>query len=231
MQQDVVQDVREEGVPTVAVAKIAIPTASSDLTTAPVWDELVQQVVHCTACDLAQGRSQTVFASGNPHADLLLIGEAPGPDEERQGEPLVGRPGNLLTRMLAAIGLVREQVLIINVVKCRPSNNRDPRPQEIASCRHFMDAQIALAQPKVIGLLGRLAACAVLAQDAPLSVLRHQWHQVGGIPTYVTHHPSFLLRSPQQKAQSWQDLLQIKARLDAVGGLDATGAASFCPAS
>ncbi len=177
------------------------------------WSDLKQQVAECTACDLAQGRKQTVFGSGNPNAELLLIGEAPGRDEDIQGEPFVGRAGRLLNRMLAAIGLSRQQVQIINVVKCRPPQNRDPRPQEIAACRHFIDAQIDMVQPKIILLLGRVAACSMLRQDAPLSVLRHRWHQVHEVPAFVTYHPAYLLRSPQQKVESWRDFLEVRARL------------------
>jgi len=181
------------------------------------WEALAMQAAGCTACDLASGRTQTVFGSGALAADLLLIGEAPGRDEDAQGEPFVGRAGQLLNRMLVAIGLARSQVQVINVVKCRPPQNRDPRPQEIAACRHFIDDQIALIRPKVIVLLGRVATGAMLGKDAPLSVLRYQSHQVQGIPAFVTYHPAFLLRTPQKKAEGWRDLLQIRQRLMAEG--------------
>ncbi|MDX8408628.1 MAG: uracil-DNA glycosylase [Mariprofundales bacterium] len=192
---------------------LGVETIQVPESTLPIWEVLQQQVAECTACDLAKGRRKTVFFSGNADADLLLIGEAPDGEEDEQGVPFVGRAGALLTRMLAAIGLDRDQVAIVHVVKCHPPNSRDPRPQEIAACRHFLDAQIARVQPKVIGLLGKGAACAMLGQDAPLSVLRHRWHTIGEIPAYVTHHPAFLLRSSQQKGHAWQDLLQFKARL------------------
>jgi len=180
------------------------------------WEKLALQVADCSACALSVGRMRTVFGSGDIHADLLLIGEAPGHDDEQQGAPFVGREGRLLQRMLAAIGLSRQQVQVVNVVKCHPPQNRSLKPQEIAACRHFIDAQIALVQPKVIALLGSVAACAMLGKDAPLSVSRHRWHAVQGVPCYVTYHPAFLLRSQQQKAEGWHDLLQIKARLAAI---------------
>ncbi len=207
---------RDVATPPVAEQVAAASPAGMDIEAQ--WDALALQVAGCTACDLAAGRTRTVFGSGDRAADLLLIGEAPGHDEDQQGEPFVGRAGRLLNQMLAAIGLTRQQVLVINVIKCRPPRNRDPKPQEIAACRHFIDAQIAMVRPKVIGLLGRVASCAMLERDAPLSVLRHHWHEVRGIPAYVTYHPAFLLRSPQQKVEGWRDMLQIKARLAAAGG-------------
>ncbi|RMH51194.1 MAG: uracil-DNA glycosylase [Zetaproteobacteria bacterium] len=184
----------------------------------PQWRELERRVASCRSCALAERRTQTVFGSGDPDAELLLIGEAPGRDEDLQGEPFVGRAGRLLNRMLEAIDLTREAVQVINVVKCRPPNNRDPRPEEIAACRPFIEAQIRLVAPRVILLLGRVAACAMLGEQRPLSVLRHRWHRIEGIPTLVTYHPAFLLRTPARKADGWSDLLQLRARLEAERG-------------
>jgi len=207
-------------VPAVAVSAMAVENSVG-------WEDLALQVAECSACALSAARTRTVFGSGDCHADLLLIGEAPGHDEDQQGEPFVGREGRLLKQMLAAIDLSREQVQVINVVKCHPPQNRALKPQELAACRHFIDAQIAMVQPKVIALLGSVAACAMLGQDVPLSVSRRRWYAVQGIPTYVTYHPAFLLRSEQQKkADGWQDLLQIQARLTAELAMPAVSASS-----
>lgn len=172
------------------------------------WPALQQRVAACTACDeLVANRTQTVFGVGNPQAELLVIGEAPGADEDRQGEPFVGRAGQLLNAMLAAIGLQRGQVYIANVLKCRPPNNRDPKPEEAAACAAYLQRQIALIQPKVILVVGRIAAQHLLHTDAPLGKLRGSMHRLeNGIPVVVTYHPAYLLRSPQEKRKAWLDL-------------------------
>jgi uracil-DNA glycosylase family 4 len=172
------------------------------------WPELREQVAACTACDeLVANRTQTVFGVGNPQAELLVIGEAPGADEDRQGEPFVGRAGQLLNAMLAAIGLQRGQVYIANVLKCRPPNNRDPKVEEADACAAFLQRQIALLQPKVILVVGRIAAQNLLHTDAPLGKLRGQRHRLeNGVPVVVTYHPAYLLRSPQEKRKAWSDL-------------------------
>ncbi|RMG92989.1 MAG: uracil-DNA glycosylase [Zetaproteobacteria bacterium] len=174
---------------------------------------LAEQARACQACKLARTRTQVVFGVGSATADLVFIGEAPGRDEDLQGEPFVGRAGRLLDRMLAAIGLRRDQVYIMNTIKCRPPNNRDPEADELAACHVWFDRQLSILAPKVICLLGRVAAQKVLETEQPLRALRGRWHELNGIPVLVSYHPAYLLRSPQQKRHSWQDLLALKNRL------------------
>ncbi|HXH72334.1 MAG TPA: uracil-DNA glycosylase [Mariprofundaceae bacterium] len=180
-------------------------------------DELARQAASCRLCRLAEGRTQVVFGTGNPHAEIVFIGEAPGRDEDLQGEPFVGRAGKLLDKMMMAVGLDRQNVYIMNTVKCRPPNNRDPQTDEVQTCRHWFDAQLQLLSPKVICLLGRVAAQSVLESDAPLAALRGRWHDYHGIPVLVTYHPAFLLRSPDQKHRSWADLLELRRSLATTG--------------
>lgn len=177
------------------------------------WEALRARVVSCTACaELAPSRTQTVFGVGDPDADWLFIGEAPGAEEDRRGEPFVGRAGQLLDNMLAALGLRRgENVYIANVLKCRPPGNRDPKAEEAAACRAFLDRQIALIRPRVIVALGRVSAQSLLASDAPLGRLRGGDHRYGDIPLVVTYHPAYLLRSPAEKARAWTDLLRARS--------------------
>lgn len=172
------------------------------------WPELEQAVAACTRCDeLVANRTRTVFGVGKRNADWLIIGEAPGADEDRQGEPFVGRAGQLLNAMLRGIGLAREQVYIANILKCRPPNNRDPKPEEAAACSVYLQQQIALIQPKVILAVGRIAAQNLLQSDAPIGALRGQVHRLeNGLPLIVTYHPAYLLRSPLNKHKSWSDL-------------------------
>jgi DNA polymerase len=178
------------------------------------WQRLEHEVSQCQLCEqLCQSRTQTVFGVGNHQADWLIIGEAPGADEDRQGEPFVGRAGKLLNEMLLAIGLKREQVFIANILKCRPQNNRDPRPDEVANCHDYLQRQIALIRPRIILAVGRIAAQSLLESDAPVGKLRgraHQYHcaRAGDtpIPLVVTYHPAYLLRSPAEKRRAWQDL-------------------------
>lgn len=181
------------------------------------WEVLSAAVAACRACGLCETRTQTVFGVGHRDADLMLIGEAPGAEEDRRGEPFVGRAGQLLDRMLAAIGLPREQVFIANILKCRPPGNRDPKPEEAAACRAFLMRQIELVQPRVILSLGRISAQNLLETDEAVGRLRGRWFSLGpgGLPVMVTFHPSYLLRSPDQKARAWQDLIQVARRLRA----------------
>jgi DNA polymerase len=167
----------------------------------------------CTRCALAGGRKQVVFGSGNADADLMFIGEGPGAEEDRQGLPFVGPAGELLTKIVAAIGLGREDVYIANVVKCRPPGNRDPAPAEVAACRGFLERQIDLVRPKVIVCLGRVAAQTLLAAPVPLSRLRGRWHTVRGVPTRVTFHPAALLRNASWKRPTWEDMQVVRDRL------------------
>lgn len=172
------------------------------------WAGLQQQVENCQLCELHATRTQVVFGVGNQQADWLIIGEAPGADEDRQGEPFVGRAGQLLNEMLKAIGMQREQVYIANILKCRPPNNRDPKPEEAASCSPYLQRQIELIQPKVILALGRIAAQRLLQCNTSLARLRGQVHHLDAStsPLIVTYHPAYLLRSPAEKRKAWQDL-------------------------
>jgi DNA polymerase len=170
------------------------------------WDELRAAVAGCTRCRLHESRTQTVFGVGNPEAQWMIIGEAPGAEEDRRGEPFVGRAGKLLDEMLLAIGEQRTSVFIANILKCRPPNNRDPSPDEAAACRPYLERQIELVQPKIILAVGRIAAQQLLQSDAPVGRLRGKVHDLGGTPLVVTYHPAYLLRSPTQKRKSWDDL-------------------------
>jgi uracil-DNA glycosylase family 4 len=172
------------------------------------WPELRARVAACTRCPLSATRTQTVFGVGNPHADWLIVGEAPGAEEDRKGEPFVGRAGQLLNSMLRAIGLAREQVYIANVLKCRPPGNRDPNLSEAAECLPYLERQIALLNPKIMLAVGRIAAQNLLRTDKTLGALRQQVHQFGlsQVPLVVTYHPAYLLRSPMEKRKAWEDL-------------------------
>jgi DNA polymerase len=172
------------------------------------WVQLRERVAACTRCGLSTTRTQTVFGVGNPQAEWLVVGEAPGAEEDRQGEPFVGRAGQLLNSMLRAIGLAREQVYIANVLKCRPPQNRDPLAGETGACSPYLERQIALLKPKIMLVVGRIAAQNLLNTDAPLGRLRQQVHVFGAsrVPMVVTYHPAYLLRTPADKRKSWQDL-------------------------
>jgi DNA polymerase len=183
------------------------------------WEALRATVSACTRCALAQTRTQTVFGVGNPRARWMFIGEAPGAEEDRRGEPFVGRAGQLLTAMLKAVGLNREDVYIANVLKCRPPGNRDPRPDEAAQCRGYLERQIELVAPALVIAVGRIAAQNLLATDVPLARLRGRVHTLGprAWPLVVTYHPAYLLRSPGEKRKAWQDLLfarQVSGRIE-----------------
>ena len=172
------------------------------------WRVLREQVTSCKKCNLHLGRKQTVFGAGNTSADWMVIGEAPGAEEDRQGEPIVGRAGKLLNAMLMTIGLSRSQVFIANILKCRPPNNRDPQAEEVSSCENYLEQQITLLQPKIILCVGHIAAQNLLKADTPIEKLRGQTYQYPGsnIPIVVTYHPAYLLRSPMEKRQAWDDL-------------------------
>ena len=183
--------------------KDASPSISLDS-----WDSIITAIQACEACELAQNCTQKVPGVGDRHADLLIVGEGPGHDEDIQGEPFVGRSGQLLDRMLAAIGIAREQVYITNIVKCRPPNNRDPKQEEAARCRAYLEAQIKQISPRVILSVGRVSAHNLLGSNQPVGKLIHQMHTLPGtdIPVKVTYHPAYLLRNPPAKAIAWQDL-------------------------
>jgi DNA polymerase len=172
------------------------------------WPDLESRVARCTRCALHETRTRTVFGTGNRTADWMIVGEAPGADEDRQGEPFVGRAGQLLTAMLAAIGFRREEVYITNILKCRPPGNRDPLPEEVACCHDYLERQVELVGPGLILVVGRIAAHNLLQTDLPIGRLRGRVHRYGkaGIPLVVTYHPAYLLRSPLEKRKSWEDL-------------------------
>jgi len=172
------------------------------------WPALEARVSDCRLCDLHGSRTQTVFGVGNRNADWLIIGEAPGHDEDQQGEPFVGRAGQLLNAMLQAVGLQREQVYIANILKCRPPNNRDPGPEEVVCCEPYLLRQIELIRPRLILAVGRIAAQNLLNTQTPIGKLRGEVHRFRdtGIPLIATYHPAYLLRSPLEKRKSWQDL-------------------------
>jgi uracil-DNA glycosylase len=181
---------------------------SATLATMDSWDIIAAEVASCVRCELHQCRNRTVFGVGDRNAKWLVVGEAPGADEDQQGEPFVGRAGGLLNSMLRGIGLAREQVFIANVLKCRPPNNRDPKPEEVAQCLPYLERQIALLRPSIMLAVGRIAAQNLLATETPIGKLRGQLHHFGkqGIPLIVTYHPAYLLRSPTEKRKAWEDL-------------------------
>lgn len=177
--------------------------------------DLYKQVSQCAECqELAQTRNKIVFGAGDANADLLLIGEAPGRDEDQQGLPFVGKAGELLTKMLGAIGIDRKEVFIANVLKCRPPQNRNPLPDEIINCNSYLMRQIELIQPKVICAMGSFAARTLLDTDKTIASLRGEIHNFSGIKVIVTYHPAYLLRNPADKKKSWEDLKFIKNELD-----------------
>lgn len=180
------------------------------------WDGLRAAVATCERCELHVTRTQTVFGVGSTSARWMFIGEAPGADEDRQGEPFVGRAGQLLTSMIRALGLRREDVFIANILKCRPPGNRDPRPAEAASCRSFLERQVALVNPTLIIAVGRIAAQNLLGTETPIAKLRGKVHTFGaqGWPVVTTYHPAYLLRSPTEKRKAWQDLLHAQKVFD-----------------
>jgi uracil-DNA glycosylase len=176
-----------------------------------------EDIGDCTRCRLAkQGRKQIVFGVGNPRAELMFIGEAPGADEDQQGEPFVGRAGQLLNNMIKAMGLRREDIYIANIIKCRPPGNRTPERDECETCSPFLMRQIATIKPKAIVALGAVAAKTLLAINAPMSELRGKWYDFRGTKLAVTYHPAFLLRDPRQKKEAWKDLQMVMKDLGLV---------------
>lgn len=181
------------------------PTAPQSLT----LEEIRAQIGECRRCKLAAGRTRLVFGEGAPHARLMFVGEAPGADEDLQGRPFVGAAGQLLNNLLGKLGLRREEVYIANIVKSRPPGNRDPEADEIAACLPFLEQQIKAIRPRVIVTLGRIAAHALLGTKEPLTRLRgrwHRWHEIRVMPTF---HPSYLLRAPQERRKTWDDMQQV----------------------
>ncbi len=202
----------EAPVKRVEVAAVAMPPPQVTGVAAMDWPALRQAVADCTACKLCQGRTQTVFGVGHPQAHWMIVGEAPGEQEDQQGEPFVGKSGQLLDNMLRAIGLTRQQapphqqVYIANTLKCRPPGNRNPQPDELAQCEPFLIRQLELVRPRIILAMGRFAVQSLLRSAEPIGKLRGKVHQFQGVPLIVTYHPAYLLRSLEEKARAWDDL-------------------------
>jgi DNA polymerase len=206
--------------PTQAPPRIADPPEqnTSNQPIGKVGLQLVREDLgDCTRCKLAPMRTNIVYGVGSPEAPLVFVGEAPGADEDRTGEPFVGAAGQLLTKMIEAMGMSRDTVYIANILKCRPPGNRNPEADEIAACEPFLKRQLAAIRPRMIVTLGKFAAQCLLRSDAPISKLRGAWHQYEGIPLMPTFHPAFLLRTPSAKREVWNDLQQVMAELDRLG--------------
>ncbi|HEF5871885.1 TPA: uracil-DNA glycosylase [Burkholderia cenocepacia] len=209
---------------------MSVPLAESHPAGAPVaaldWDALAARVADCTLCRLCEKRTNTVFGVGDREADWMLIGEAPGENEDKQGEPFVGQAGKLLDNMLHSLSLKRgDNVYIANVIKCRPPGNRNPEPDEVASCEPYLQRQVALVRPKLIVALGRFAAQTLLKTDASIASLRGRVHAYEGVPVIVTYHPAYLLRSLQDKSKAWADLCLARDTFKRAQGADAHGPA------
>jgi len=175
---------------------------------------LQENLVNCDRCPLCQQRNNIVFGGGNPHAQVVLVGEAPGREEDLQGIPFIGEAGHLLEKILQAMNLSREAVYICNVIKCRPPGNRDPQPDEISACEPFLKQQLALIKPEIIITLGRFAAQTLLKTSTPIGKLRGQWREYEGIALMPTFHPAYLLRNPSGKRPVWEDMKQVMLRLE-----------------
>jgi DNA polymerase len=203
-----------------ADARVAAPAAGPPVAMAgppparrETLDAIRLEMGDCRRCKLAAGRTKLVFGDGNPAARLMFVGEGPGADEDRTGIPFVGKAGQLLNKMIAAMGLKRQDVYIANIVKSRPPGNRDPEPDEVAACLPFLQRQIRAVAPEVLVTLGRPAARGLLGFDGPISAYRGTWQTWEGIAVMPTFHPAYLLRNPAAKADAWKDLQQVMARL------------------
>jgi uracil-DNA glycosylase len=204
----------DEPVPRFRRETITEPVHTSPLSAEPnrlaALDRVRREVMHCTLChELAQNRTQTVFGTGNPNARLCFLGEAPGADEDRQGEPFVGAAGRLLDKIMQACTLKREEVYILNVLKCRPPGNRTPLPEETANCRDFFERQLAIIRPEFLCCLGAVASQTLLRTTQSLGRLRGRWHDYQGIRVMVTYHPAYLLRTPEKKRDTWEDMKML----------------------
>jgi len=197
----------EQNEPEAVLRPVATDISSFD------WQQLQQAVSQCQLCELHSCRSQAVFGIGNSNADLMIIGDAPEDEDDRQGEPFLGATGELLDAMMKAIDLDRQKVYITNVLKCQPPDNRNPHTSETVCCDPYLQQQIKLVQPKLILALGRIAAHHLLVSQKPLAELSQQKHKYNGIPMRVSYHPAYLLRKPVEKRKSWQDLLEVKQLL------------------
>ena len=208
---DVAESVADVG--EVRVVPVRPAPADAGVSSPGAWTALQAEVHACTRCALHKTRTQTVFGVGNQNAKWMFIGEAPGADEDRQGEPFVGKAGQLLNAILFAMGLKREEVYIANVLKCRPPGNRDPQPEEVAQCEPYLIRQIELIRPQLIVALGRHAAHSLLKTEVPLAKLRGQKLSYHGTPLFVTYHPAYLLRNPADKRKVWDDLCRARATM------------------
>lgn len=188
------------------------------------FEALRAEALECTRCALCEGRTHVVFGEGDRHADLLVVGEAPGSEEDRTGRPFVGAAGKLLDTLLLSAGFRRDEVYICNVLKCRPPKNRDPQPDEVATCRPYLNGQIELIAPKVIAAFGRFAAQALLSTEASLGRLRGVEHDLHGVPVVVTYHPAALLRKPEWTRATWEDVQRLRRVYERVGGRAPRGA-------
>ena len=193
------------------------PVKTGDSAEVPRLDEVRRALGDCKRCKLCSGRKNLVFGVGNPKARLVFVGEGPGAEEDNQGIPFVGAAGQLLTKMIAAMGYSRDEVYICNVVKCRPPGNRNPEPDEIAACQPFLEAQLNAIRPSVIIALGKFAAQTLARTDTPITRLRGQWREYVGIPLMPTFHPAYLLRNPAEKKSAWADLQAVMARFPKPG--------------
>ncbi len=200
--------VRTDTPPSRAASAVAAPERAEP----PRLDEVRRELGDCKRCKLCSGRKNLVFGVGNPKARLVFVGEGPGAEEDNQGVPFVGAAGQLLTKMISAMGYTRDEVYICNVVKCRPPGNRNPEPDEIQACQPFLEAQLNAIRPSVIIALGKFAAQTLLRSDTPITRLRGHWREYVGIPLMPTFHPAYLLRNPAEKKAAWADLQAVMAR-------------------
>jgi DNA polymerase len=191
----------------------AVTANNKPLDNAAALQLIREDIGNCQRCKLAPSRTNIVFGSGNPNAELVFVGEAPGFDEDKQGLPFVGKAGQLLTKIIESIDIKRDDVYICNVLKCRPPDNRNPEPDEVMSCNPFLKKQLATIRPKIVCCLGTFAAQTVMQTAAPISKLRGKFHDIDGIRVIATFHPAYLLRSPDKKRDVWEDMKQIRAEL------------------
>lgn len=211
--RETVAPVRTADLPVCPPGLVGVDRGGEAVCRQETLEEIRADLGDCRRCPLCQGRKRIVFGVGSPTARLVLVGEAPGREEDERGEPFVGEAGRLLDRILLAMGLRREQVYICNVEKCRPPHNRDPLPEEIEACEPFLVRQMAAIQPRLIVTLGRFAAQTLLRDPTPISKLRGRWHTYQGIPVMPTFHPAYLLRNPGEKREVWEDMKQVVQRL------------------